>query len=73
MSILENAPMFIRTGNEAVKYIGIPRSTQYRMIEDGELPPTIRLNNKRQGWYVKTLIDFFEGKAAEAAKAVKNG
>jgi len=59
--LLDQAPMFIKTGKQAKKFLGIPLSTQYRMLADGELPPTIRINKKCQGWHIDTLNDFFKG------------
>jgi len=43
---------------EAAKYLGIGKSSLYRLIESGDLPRPIKLTKQSSGWRLSTLDAF---------------
>lgn len=52
---------------DAAAYLGIGRSTLYRLIESGALPRPIRLSSQVTGWRMSTLESFIAKHEVEVA------
>ncbi len=45
---------------DAAEYLGIGRSSLYRLIDSGDLPKPLRLTPQASGWRLSTLEEFLQ-------------
>ena len=53
---------------EAAAYIGLTRSSLYRLVDAGELPRPIKLSAQSSGWRLSTLEAFLAKREAEVSQ-----
>jgi len=57
-----NAPQRICRPNETINMLGVSKSTLWRMVKDGIIPPPIKIGRQAVGWKEKTLIEFINSR-----------
>jgi prophage regulatory protein len=55
----------IKRIGEATAYVGLSRSTVYRLLKLGQFPTPLRLSENSVGWDTSSLDDWLDAKATE--------
>lgn len=53
----------------AAAFLDVSRSTVWRLVKAGLLPPPIKLSSQAVGWTEQTLLDYVASRAANAGGA----
>lgn len=53
----------------AATFLGVSRSTVWRLVKAGHLPPPIKLSSQAVGWTEQTLLDFVNSRTTNAGGA----
>jgi len=57
-----NAQQRICRPREAVSMLGVSKSTLWRMVKDGIIPPPIKIGRQAVGWRSETLSEFINSR-----------
>ncbi len=53
----------------AAIFLGISRSTVWRLVKAGHLPPPIKISSQAVGWTEQTLLDYVNSRTTNAGGA----